>query len=408
MPNSIAIKEFVLPFRKFAFIQTPKEDTGMRNALLQKNGSKRELLEFAKRWSQVMHADGFMDRHIHADRVGTFTEDSFEQGGGLNTYIDAPLWVKQNAIGVLHRGPAYGDEELMRRLDFIVQLKMAAHERGGNFIVDCSDDIDGRAFSAALRLREKYKNKFVVNVGAYAIFGIKTWTEPRWLHLKELIPKAQFIVALPERDDRGDHLVSFEGHLALLYEEALKYHLPLHVHADQTNMSAERGTQRTINVVRALSARVSPEERPVVSIVHMLIDGKEDDERVEIISHLKELRMRVDCCPHAAASMRQMRNHRDPLHPPVAPVRECMVADVPVGVGTDNTNDLLMPLPKFPLLIREMETLASLIRYYDTSVLWKLARGQPLDDTDRASVAQNLARDYDAFGLPNPWARFTR
>jgi hypothetical protein len=140
----------------------------------------------------------------------------------------------------------------------------------------------------------------------------------------------------------------------------------------------------------------------------MLIGGKEDEEIVEIVSHLKELKMEVKCCPHAAASMRQMRNYRDPLHPPIAPVRECIVAEVPVGLGTDNTNDLLMPLPKLPLLIREMETLASLIRYYDTNVLWKLARRQPLDDTDRASVAQNLARDYDAFGLPNPWARFTR
>ncbi|MGC9602668.1 MAG: hypothetical protein ABSE76_02930 [Minisyncoccia bacterium] len=380
----------------------------MRNALLQKHGSKRELLEFARRWSQVMHADGVVDNHLHPDRGLTFVEGNFEQGGGLNIYIDAPLWVKQNAIGVLHRGPAYLSDELTKRMEFVTQLKIAAREKGAYFVVDCSDDIDGRAFYAALKLREKYKSRITINVGAYAIFGIKTWQEPRWLHLQELAPKAQFIVALPERDERGDHLVGFEGHAALLYELAIKHHLPLHVHVDQTNTSKECGTERLINVVRALSMRVPPEERPTVSAVHMLIDGKEDAERVEIVSHLKELKMEVVCCPHAAASMRQMRNHRDPLHPPVAPVRECMVAGVPVGIGTDNTNDLLMPLPKLPLLVRELEMLASLIRFYDTNVLWKLARRQPLDDSDRASVAQNLARDYDAFGLPNPWARFTR
>ena len=398
----------MLLFRKFTFIHTHKEETGMRNALLQKNGSKRELLEFARRWSRVMQADGFVDDHIHPDRGGTFVEGYFEQGGGLNIYIDAPLWVKQNAIGVLHRGPAYLSEELTKRMEFIIQLKMAAREKQANFVVDCSDDIEGRAFYAALKLREKYKGKITINVGAYAIFGIKTWREPRWLHLQELAPKAQFIVGLPERDGRGDHPVGFEGHISLLYELALKHRLPLHVHVDQTNTSTECGTERLINVVRALSMRVPPEDRPIVSAVHMLIGGKEDEEIVEIVSHLKELKMEVKCCPHAAASMRQMRNYRDPLHPPIAPVRECIVAEVPVGLGTDNTNDLLMPLPKLPLLIREMETLASLIRYYDTNVLWKLARRQPLDDTDRASVAQNLARDYDAFGLPNPWARFTR
>ncbi|HUD02448.1 MAG TPA: hypothetical protein VMR46_00295 [Candidatus Paceibacterota bacterium] len=381
----------------------------MKTALLQNNRSKRDALAFARLWSQVMHGEGFIEGHIHGDRVGTYTNGNSKEGsGGLSIYIDAPLWVKQDAIGVLHRSSAYEDEELFKRMEFVIQLKMAARESQVFLIVDCSDDIDGRAFRAALKLRKKYAGKITINVAVYAIFGIKTWQEPRWLHLQELAPKAQFIVALPERDGRGDHPVGFEGHIALLYELAIKHKLPLHVHVDQTNTPGECGTQRLINVVRALAMRVPPEERPIVSAVHMLIDGKEDNERVEIISHLKELNMRVECCPHAAASMRQMRNHLAPLHPPVAPVRECLVAGVPVGLGTDNTKDLLMPLPEFPLVLREMDILASLIRYYDKTVLWKIARREPLNDTDRASVAQNLARDYDAFGLPNPWTRFTR
>ncbi|MBC7836812.1 hypothetical protein H7X87_03480 [Acetobacteraceae bacterium] len=368
---------------------------------------RAKQLQFARLWSELENGWGFVDSHIHADRAHTFLDAYFQAEGGLNVYVDAKLYIKQDAIGVLHRGVAYETEEVRRRMVSIIELKIAAGEIMTNFIVDCSPDLDGRIFHLALELRKKYEKKIIINVGAYPIFGIKTWGSDRQLHLEELAPKAQFIVGLPERDARGDHPIGFEGHLGLLYELALKYKIPLDVHVDQTNTPEERGTQKLIEVVRALSMRVPPEERPEVWGVHALFGGKEDAEVFDIVMNLKANNIGIKCCAHAAVSMRQMRNHEGPTRSSIAPVRECMVAEVPVRLGTDNSNDLLMPLPKIPLLLREMDTLASALRYYDTNVLWKLARCEKLNATDRASVAQNLARDYEAFGRPNPWARLT-
>ncbi len=237
------------------------------------------MLEPAERLSRFTNARGFVDFHIHADRVGTYADHYFAAEGGLKGYANATLTQKQDAVGILHRGPAFKEEELRRRMTSIVELKIAAREPRTNFIVDCSPDIDGRAFRIALELRHKYESKIVIDVGAYPIFGIKDWGSDRWLHIKELAPKAQFIVGLPERDGRGDHPVGFEGHLGLLYELALEHSLPFHVHADQTNTPKEDGTWRLINCVRALSARIQPEKRPKVYVVHLLIDGKEDEER---------------------------------------------------------------------------------------------------------------------------------
>ncbi len=374
---------------------------------LSKSIAVSQLISFLSQFSAFMGGEGFCDTHIHADRVGTYEDHYFKDGGGLNVYVDAKLWVKQDALGVLHRGDAYSEKELRARMSAIIEMKIAAKETRAGFIVDCSPDLDGRAFRVACELRKKYAKKITINVAIYPIFGIKTLNSDRWQHLKELAPHAQFIVGLPERDARGDHPVGFEGHIALLYELALKYQIPLDVHVDQTNTPEERGTQRLIEAIRTLSSSVEPTKRPEVWAVHALFGGKEDEEVVSIINDLQNLNIGVKCCPHAAVGMRQMRNHLGPTRSSIAPVRECLVVGVPVQLGTDNTRDLLMPIPELPVLIREMDTLASALRYYDKNVLWKLARCEPLNATDRASVAQNLARDYEAFGMPNPWARWT-
>lgn len=370
--------------------------------------------ELARRLSNYYSAEGFVDHHIHADRVGTGERDLryFEAEGGNKGSADATLVAKQDNIGVLHRGDAFKYPQLLQRLSKLAEWKIAAGEKCAYFIVDCSPDIDGRAFRAALEVREKYKNRIDIKVGLYPIFGIKEWGSDRWQHLLELAPRAQFVMGLPERDARGDHPVGFDGHLGLLYDLATEHRLPFQVHVDQTNTAGEDGTQRLISCIRMLSARVRPEDRPEVTAVHVLIDGKEDEERVQILQDLKSLNMRVISCLHAGASMRQRRDVRTPTHSSIAPIRECLLLGIPVGLGTDNRHDNLMPLPTMPLLLTELDAFGSLTRFYDEAmapehnVLWKVARGEALSSADRGRVAKNIAADYEAFGLKNPWLRW--
>ena len=69
-----------------------------------------------------------------------------------------------------------------------------------------------------------------------------------------------------------------------------------------------------------------------------------------------------------------------------------------VYLGTDNIRDLFMPRPASPLLARELDTLASAARFYDANVLYKLLRGEPMNNSDLASISRSLDGNYAAYG----------
>ncbi|MEK7109143.1 MAG: hypothetical protein AAB919_01785 [Patescibacteria group bacterium] len=352
-------------------------------------------------------SQGFQDWHCHGDRAFTFDAKNFAHQGPLEGFIDAPLPVKQITVGVLHRGRAYEDESLTHRLTHLFESKRAAGETRINLITDCSPDIEGRAFDIALKLREKYKKKkYDIHVGAYPIFGIKTRGSDRQKHLEKLAKRAQFLVGLPERDYRpwNPQRIGFDGHLATLLEIGIDNQIPVQVHVDQTNDPSENGTERLIEAVRYLiTSRLPESKRPKVYAVHMISPSGYDESRYErLVRGLRENDIGVICCPRAAASMRQPRQVVGPTRSSIARVRYLLLSGIAVYFGTDNINDLFMPLPLSPLLSRELDSVADAERYYNISVLSKIARGEKLNATDLDSVERNLRGDYEAFGWPFP------
>ncbi len=330
----------------------------------------------------------------------TFKPEFFEHEGGLQAFIDAPLPRKQIITGILHRGKAYGRTSLVDRMTLLFEAKISAGEKVVNAVVDCSPDIKGRAFEVALELRKKYEKQITINVGAYPIFGFKDRGSDRHLHLKELASRAQFLVGLPERDERSDHTVGFNGHLAILIELAIELKIPLQVHVDQTNTAEEDGTKKLVQATRWLvNSRLTSADRPQIWAVHMVSPSSYDENRFKrLLDGLRETNIGVVVCPHAAISMRQMRNKTAPIHNSVARVRELILAGIEVRLGTDNINDLFMPRPYDVLLSREIDVLASSLRYYDDNVLGKLARAERLNETDKDSVARSISGDHDAYG----------
>lgn len=347
---------------------------------------------------------GACDAHCHLDRSYTWDERYYDHEGGRGQFIDAPLWMKQDAVGTIHRGEAFTEASLRQRMTYVVEKKIAAGEKRLDAIADCSPDIGDRSFRIALALKETYAKQIDIKVGAYPIFGFKTFTGPeknRLELIEALAPEADFLIGLPERDARPDHAeVGFGKHVSILAELAVRHGIPLRMHLDQTGRPGEDGTERFIEAIKWLVTDRWPlVKRPGISAVHVISPSSYDETRfLRLVHGLKEHRIGVDVCPHAALSMRPMRNDAAPIHNLVARVMELVLAGIRVRLGTDNIRDLFMPRPASPLLSRELDALASALRFYDDNVIYKLVRGEAMNNSDLASVARSLDGNYAAYG----------
>lgn len=341
----------------------------------------------------------WFDPHVHLDRARTYEDEYFAHEGGMAAFVDIPLKRKQTTTGVLHRGIAYTRDNLLERMRSVIEDKIAGGEVGMNAIVDCSVDIGDRAFRVAKELQAEYlKRNYDLRVGAYPIFGFKDWGSDRYQLIRDLAPEADFLMGLPERDD--DHPIGFDGHLRVLLDLALEFNIPVQVHVDQTNTPEENGTERLIDAVKWIYTAAGVKNPPEIWAVHAISLSAYGEERFkQDVDGLIEHKIGVYVCPHAALSMRQMRNHFGPTRNSIARVRELLLAGVKVRIGTDNLNDLFMPLPKDVLLRREYDILASALRFYNDSVLAKIFAGQELNETDRQAIQRSIDGDREAFGL---------
>lgn len=356
-------------------------------------------------WSSDKTEDG----HCHLDRANTHHDRYFEHEGGLSHFENAPLWAKQDAVGVIHRGRAFGDESLNERMSRVIWQKVKAREKQLWAITDCSPDIGDRSFQMARKLKRQFGNRIDMRVGAYPIFGFKTLDSDRRALIEDLASDADFLVGLPERDARPDHAeVGFDRHMTILIELAVKHQIPLQMHLDQTGLPGESGTERFVEAVNWLvTSRLPASKRPPLWAVHVLSPSSYDEERfIRLAKGLKENDIGVIVCPHAAISMRAMRNVTAPIHNLIARVMELALVGVRVRIGTDNIRDLFMPRPASPLLVRELDAFASAVRFYDENVIHKLVRGEPMNNSDLVAIAKSLDDNYKAYGWDMSSDRF--
>lgn len=372
------------------------------------------LLSTTSHAAPVAASDGLQDWHCHFDRALTCSDEFYaHKKRSVASYIRAPLVLKQDAIGDLHLGLAYTSASLEKRMSHIVEANIAAGVTMLNGIADTSPDIDGRAVRAALVVKKKYKGKIAINVGGYPIFGFKTLGSDRQRHLEEMVPHVDFLLGLPERDDRNEpgNNVGFEGHLGILFDMALRHKIKhVQVHVDQTGREDERGTERLVEAVRYVFATVPKEKRPKVWAVHMISPSSYGEDRFwALVRNMKLLNIGVIICPHAALSMRQIRSHEVPMHNSIARGLELLASGIDVRFGTDNIVDILMPAPTERTVLREAgeghATTHTAWRFYEQDVYDKILRGERLTDVDRYNIGETLKGDYAIAGWngQRPW-----
>src|SRR6185369_17861920 len=95
---------------------------------------------------KTVNRNGWFDPHVHLDRARSNDDIYFAHEGGMSAFVDIPLKRKQTTTGVLHRGLAYSEDNLLKRMRSVIEDKIAGGEAGMNAIVDCSVDIGDRPF----------------------------------------------------------------------------------------------------------------------------------------------------------------------------------------------------------------------------------------------------------------------
>jgi cytosine/adenosine deaminase-related metal-dependent hydrolase len=245
-------------------------------------------------------------------------------------------------------------------------------------------------------LKHEYREALDLRVGAYSPLGFKDSEPQRWEILVEGAHRADFIAGLPERDDQADYPdhIGFEASCGRLVTLSQQLRKPLHLHIDQKNLADENGAECAVRVIDDLRLTTHTiDDEPSIWFVHMISSSAFQESRFQnLLESLVEYHLGVICCPSAAISMRQIRASSAPTHNSIARVLDMLAAGVPVRLGSDNICDITSPAGTTDL-VDELFVLCNAIRFYDESILAKLAAGVVLNSEERHRIQNHLKSD---------------
>jgi len=329
----------------------------------------------------VADLGGLCNAHLHLDRAGTIHPRYMEHADmGTIDPGHAPLAGKHGMISLLHGGRAYDPDDLRKRIHLCLDLMAeAGTSRAATFVDVTPDRIGLSALEIALEIKRQRSSDIRLEVGVYSPAGYRDSEPGRWDLLARGAALADFIGALPERDDTADypsHIGFREScrRVLLLGQERRK---PVHLQVDQRNDPSETGAETVLQTVRDLR-------------LHAISPSAYDDARFfALTAGLADRNIGVICCPSAALSMLQLRPVQTPTFNSIARVLEMLAAGVSVRIGSDNIADIFSPAGT-PDLLDEVIVLSNALRFYRVDILAKLAAGVALSPEDREGIRQHL------------------
>lgn len=360
---------------------------------------RNETPFFSDLRSRIQALGGIFNAHLHLDRSGTYheTNELLNAGttGAETSYLS--LSAKHSIIPAIHASHCYDDAELTSRVSSFLDLMVAAGTTRADTLVDVtSDRVKLSALNQFLALKRARHGTLDLQVGAYSPLGYKDSEPERWELLKEGAAIADFIGALPERDDHADYPdhIGFDEHCRRMLLLSQQLDKSLHIHVDQKNFPLEDGSERVIRIIRDLGIPNPPAgKEPMIWLIHVISPSTYDEPRFrELLDSLVEHNIGVICCPSAAISMRQIRPIPTPTYNSIARIMDMLGAGIPVRVGSDNICDITSPAGTADML-DELFVLCNAIRFYDIEILAKLGAGLPLDSAETARVREHLKRD---------------
>lgn len=334
---------------------------------------------------------GLFNAHLHLDRSGTlpFVEDHLRRRA-VSEVSAISLQAKHGLIDLVHESPLYAYDSLTSRSGELLE----AMARIGTTRVDTTVDVtpDGlglSAFKAFVDLKSHLASRLDMRVGAYNPLGFRKDDRLALTLLEEAAGAADFVAALPERDDtnRYPEHIGFNQSVRLVLELAASNGKEAHIHVDQANHQFEDASERVLDELDVIQGDVAGEH---VWLIHAISPSSYEEGRFhELVDRMIHHGVGLIVCPSAALSMRQVRALSGPIHNSIARVLEFAAAGIPIRIGSDNIFDITSPAGTLDL-IDEVFVLAHALRFFDTDFLAAVATGSPLTRDERARIRTHL------------------
>ena len=343
--------------------------------------------------ARIAELGGLFNAHLHLDRAGTLEATqrllAVDQGGA-NSHIS--LSRKHSIIPLIHSSSCYDAPVMEAKTGHYLDLLHQAGTTRADTVVDVTADRVGlNTLESFLTLKNRWKDRLDLRLGAYNPLGFRDDDPQRWELLTIGAGMADFIGALPERDDQRDYRdhIGFETSCRRMLQLSAELDKPIHLHCDQQNHPYEGAGECIVRVASELGLSASGMEEPAIWLVHVISPSTYDEPRFRrLVDKLAELHIGVICCPSAAISMRQIRPINTPTFNSIARVLEFLAAGVHVRVGSDNICDITSPAGTTDL-VSELFVLCNAVRYYDLETLAKLGAG-----TAMAQPELEMLRDH--------------
>lgn len=354
-----------------------------------KTDYEKEIRKFVRQFG------GFFNAHAHGDRAFTYKDEYYTHVSGLSVseIEKLSLTEKQGLVWVLHTGPAFDKECLRTRLTKLLEDSIKFEVTRLDSAIDVTYNTGLKPFEIAEKIKQEYKEKIDFRIGAYNVAGFKDSAPERFEIFEEAVKRADFIVALAEKDKKPEH-IGERQHNVYMLKLGIEYKKPVHFHVGQANLPEDRGAELLfgdMNFVYDINYRLN--KYPQNMLVHNISASCYSEENFQ--KHREQLikyNLGVICCPSAAISMRQERKFQAPIHNSIARVWDFTLKGIPVYLGTDNINDVFVPSSTSDLY-DEALYLSNSLRFYNPRILAKIACGKKLDEFDKGRIRRVVEQD---------------
>jgi cytosine deaminase len=358
---------------------------------------RKNNLWFQRLDAEIKKLGGMFNAHLHLDRAGTLDESYMERiGHRILDTSHVSLHKKHSLISDLHEGPAYVVEDFKRRVNAVLDDMVSVNTVRADTMVDVTADCIGlTGLKWMNEIKKEREGDIDLRIAAYSPFGFDDAEPNRWDVMVEGAAMADFIGALPEADELNEYPshIGFEEHCRRMIDLSRQLGKPLHVHTDQRNEPSEAGTERLIEVVRKFGGIDSGNGEPMIWAVHLISPSTYDDARFDrMVRGMVECNIGLITCPSAALGMRMYRPIMTPTYNSIPRVLEMLAQGVHVRIGSDNISDICSPSTTADLT-DEVFVLSAALRFYQPTILAKLAAGKVLDEADRGVIRDHLAKN---------------